>query len=204
MTVVVFPFAFSRPYSERGTYMTAAQTLGAGRTARRAEFGGTAGAYKFVCRGNIRLSPGRGQSIATWLAFVDARNGAFDSFLYEALTEELSYSEDEAIGTGDGSETDFPLDFKHVKTADLVVEIDGTPTLLYSLVTNNTTPIIRFNSAPAGAAVLTASYTYYQEVHFESDDMEPLLLGAASTDANRTFQVADVVLTASQPGAHLA
>lgn len=114
-------------------------------------------------------------------AFFNARSGAFDTFL---LTDPDDYTvTDQAIGTGDGAETDFQL----VRTLGGYVE----PILAPNVITNikaagvtvdpadytvnawgTTTPgLIVFDSAPANGAALTATYSYYFPVEFLDDSI---------------------------------
>lgn len=200
MSTSVWPFTIKRPYSERRTYLTNQRGLTGGFTARRAEYGDDG---KFTARFAMRL-PRDSQTLATWYSFVDARKGADDSFLYKSVFDQYHDVTDEAVGTGDGSTTDFALDMKHIDTSTLVVELDGTPTVLYTLTGNNSAPIIEFNSAPAGSVVITASYDYYHQVHFDTDDLEPEILARGSTDATTLAELPFVSVTETQPGDYLA
>jgi uncharacterized protein (TIGR02217 family) len=104
--------------------------------------------------------------------------GAYDTFLFVDPTD-FSVT-DESIGTGDGVETEFQLVRRFyasgfvediiAPTAIVNVKIAGTPTVAYTL--DSATGIITFTSAPANAAAITASFTYYFRCRFMMDAAE--------------------------------
>lgn len=200
MSTAVWPFTTTRPYTERRTYVTNARGLTGGYIARRNELGGDG---KFRARFNVRL-PRDSQTLATWYTFVDAREGAYDSFLYKAQFTQYNTVTDEAVGTGDASTTDFPLDNKYIDASTLVVELNGTPTVAYTLTGNYTAPIVELDSAPGGGVAITASYEYYHSVHLTSDDLEPEILSRGTTDATTKALLQGVEIEEAQPGDYLA
>jgi len=77
-------------------------------------------------------------------------------------TQEMSVT-GEAVGTGDGSTTEFLLDFYPVKSGSLTVYVDGvakTEGTDYTVDYN--TGKITFTTAPAAGASITADYIYYK------------------------------------------
>jgi len=64
---------------------------------------------------------------------------------------------DEAVGTGDGSETEFSLDHSPILQVTSV-ELDGTPTTDYTVDYDDGK--IKFGSAPSSGVAITASYAY--------------------------------------------
>lgn len=85
------------------------------------------------------------------------------------------YVEDEAVGTGDGSEVTFSLANPCIHA--LTVFLGGTPTTAYTL--DEISGIIEFNTAPALDVVITATYHHYKV----------LQLGPIPPEAGRTIHV---------------
>lgn len=70
----------------------------------------------------------------------------------------------EAVGTGDGSDTTFTLDWYPILASTLVVYLDGTATSAFTLSTNDGTKAeITFTSAPTTGVVITADYQVNME-----------------------------------------
>jgi uncharacterized protein (TIGR02217 family) len=107
----------------------------------------------------------------TLLGFYLERLGSFDSFLYDDPSDDAVV--DQPFGVGDGATTTFQL----VRTlggftepvynvnAITAVKVAGTPTSAYTQAGG----LINFSSAPAAAAALTWTGSYYWRVHFSDD-----------------------------------
>lgn len=110
--------------------------------------------------------------------FYNARQGSYDTFLYEDRDDYTVT--DEPIGAGDGSATEFQLarrlyagGFIEDITAPLAITeiaIDGTPTVDYTL--DSSTGIVTFGSAPGDGLAITATFTYYFRCRFMDDAVE--------------------------------
>ena len=74
----------------------------------------------------------------------------------------------ENVGTGNGSNKTFYLDYAHVKSGTLTVYKDGTPVSEMDYVCYWDEGRIVFNTAPESGASITADYTYY--VCYPSED----------------------------------
>lgn len=202
MSNTVWPFSFSRPYSEFESTETTAIALNNGVESRRAEFG-TYG--KFTIRGRVRL-PMNSQTAADWYTFVRARQGAYDPFLVSAHFTRHNTVTDEAVGTGDGSTLAFELDMKHINESTLVVKVAGstqTLTTHYTVSGNNTAPTVTFLSAPTGGQAVTATYSYYYPMRFATDELVPRDLHLTGSDSTAVIDV-NVTLVETAPGAHRA
>jgi uncharacterized protein (TIGR02217 family) len=208
VSLPVFPFRFSaRPrFHEEPLHLTRIVGQNTGEERRAAEFGDD---FKLRASGTIRLPQGStSKTLTDWLTFVEATRGAYGTFLYSCLTSRYRVVTDEAVGTGDGSETVFYLDKKYINESSLVVKVSGVQKtgggVDYTFSGNEVAPKITFNSAPAGAAPVTASYDFYFPVRFETEGYPIDLLASKSTDATRNVLIAEVSLISIAPGAHLA
>lgn len=110
--------------------------------------------------------------------FYTARQGCFDSFLYEDPTDKTAT--DQNFGTGDGTTVAFQLR-RRLGSGGLyepIYNLNGAPVIKKAGVTQSTpadysvssTGLVTFTSPPAGAAALTWSGGYYWRVRF-ADDM---------------------------------
>lgn len=81
---------------------------------------------------------------------------------------------DEAVGTGDGSDTTFTLDHIPMVGSSLVVKVAGTLSLAYTF--DDTTGVITFTAAPALSAAITASYQYMSHQVTDFPDKIPMIL----------------------------
>lgn len=116
----------------------------------------------------------------TWndfLSFVRAREGAYDTFLFKDPLNALFYrtektDADGALGTAIAAQTDFPLVHKFIDASTLKVYKDGIEAVSgWSLVGNDTAPLVRFSVAPGAGVVVTAEYDYYLSVRFKTDPL---------------------------------
>lgn len=111
--------------------------------------------------------------------FFLARRGAFDSFLF---TDETDFAvTDQAIGTGDGTTTQFQLartwgyDANSQLTEPVMnvnaitnVKKAGTTTTAYTL---SSTGLITFTTAPTTGQAVTWTGSYYYRARFSSDNL---------------------------------
>lgn len=113
----------------------------------------------------------------TILDFYNRMNGSFDTFLYQD-TDDNSVT-DEPFGTGDGTTVTFNL-LRHsisggfgewIQNINVLtnVKINGVIT---SAFTTNSIGQVTFTSAPAAAAALTWTGTYYFRCRFEEDKQD--------------------------------
>lgn len=122
----------------------------------------------------------------TLAGFFTARQGRFDSFLYEDpsdyLIADTSPSTRQIFGTGDAATTGFQLG-RSLGTSGLfepIYNLHATPKIYVNDVLKSTpgdysvsaTGVVTFVSAPAAAAVLTWSGTYYWRVRFGDDSAD--------------------------------
>lgn len=201
MSNTVWPFTLLRPYTERPVHLTTRQELNNGRQLRRAEFG-TYGLMRI--EGRCRVPYG-GYTATDLYAFILARQGGYDPFLIKCQLARHKTQTLEAVGTGNGSATAFPLDMKHVDASTLLVYKDAvlqTLTTHYTLGTNNTAPTINFVAAPGNGLAITATYDYYHPVVFEDDDLSPLIHHLTGSDATTIAEI-PVRLRETEPGAHV-
>lgn len=112
------------------------------------------------------------------LDFINARQAAYDTFLFEDRDDYTVT--DEAFGIGDGVTVDFQLT-RALKSAGFVediiapnaitnIKVDGTPTSAYTL--DSDTGIITFTAAPATGKIISATFTYYFRCRFMDDAVE--------------------------------
>lgn len=118
----------------------------------------------------------------TLLGFYNARNGGFDSFLFDDEDDDSVTTQN--IGTGDGTTTAFQLvrslgGFAEPVLAPNVVTTvydNGTPVNPLNYTVNNwaaTNPgVLAFTSAPAAGHTITATFTYYWPCRFVEDSCE--------------------------------
>lgn len=112
----------------------------------------------------------------TLVGFINQRAGMFDSFLYSDPSDNTVTAE--PFGTGNGSTTAFQLQRALGGFEENVTDLNGTPsifingTLQVSGYTINATGLVTFSSAPAAAAALTWSGSYYWRVRFDIDNPE--------------------------------
>lgn len=118
--------------------------------------------------------------LQTLFGFCNARQGMAQPFLYTDPSDNSAISQQ--IGVGDGATTVFNFVrafggfVEPVLAVNAVsqVKIAGTATSAYSLsqVGAYGTDTITFTSAPAAAAPITASFTFYWPCRFMQDDPE--------------------------------
>lgn len=205
MSTTVFPFTVIRPYFEDTATETIGVDLNGGLIVRRANFGTSPG-WIYVAEFSVRLPRG-GYDIDDWMSFVNDRTGGVDTFLFKAHADYLHDVTDEAVGTGDGSETVFALDKKYLDASTLVVKVDGVTQTGggtdYTFSGNNTAPILTFTSPVTNLLPVTASYDYYMPVWFAEDPPRPRMTKGGPNSANSGYIVSGIRIAEQFPGAHL-
>lgn len=107
------------------------------------------------------------------VGFFNARQGAFDSWLFNDPDDNTATSQ--AFGLGDGSNKVFQLARTYGGFTEPVgavntissVTINGTPTAAYTV--NTSTGVVTFTTAPTAGATVAWSGTYYWRVRFMED-----------------------------------
>ena len=168
-----------------------------GYLARRAELS------EVVFEGYYTFDFGAGAAdYPTFQAFFAAREGAYDSFLWKARAYDHYQIDDEAVGTGDGATTSFALDMKHVDGTGLTVYIDGAEqTSGYTLNSNNTAPVVVFDSAVTNTSAVTASYPFYMPVIF-ADDRLTVSSRTADLSSSQMTRSNRMTFRQNYPGSH--
>lgn len=84
--------------------------------------------------------------------------GAFTLWIDDVKAISSLTVTDEAVGTGDGTTTEFDLDNANVDIDSLEVKVDGTVVTDYTVTVKGH---ITFTTAPGNGLAITASYTYW-------------------------------------------
>lgn len=112
------------------------------------------------------------------LGFFNARSGAFDDFLFTDPDDNAVTAQ--AFGVGDAATTTFQLVRTLGGTVEPVYAVNGAPQIYINGVlktvttdyTINSTGGVTFTSAPAAAAALTWTGSYYWRCRFVKDESE--------------------------------
>ncbi len=116
--------------------------------------------------------------LQTLAGFFLARKGQYDSFLYNDPTDNTVTAQQ--IGVGDGATKKFQLIRSWASFFEPVMNINGTPSIYIGGIlktpitdyTIDTAGMITFVAAPANAAAITWSGSYYYRVRFNADMAE--------------------------------
>ena len=123
--------------------------------------------------------------LKTLTGFVGAMRGSYDTFLW--LDPEFNTVQQQQFGTGNGSTTAFQLQAQYSTDGltlgpngfpDIVQNTFGAPQIFVNGVlktvttdyTISSTGVVTFTTAPAAAAVLTWTGSFYHRARFTSDD----------------------------------
>jgi len=187
MSTAIFPTLLGLGWSvqRKPMWSTQIQTNVSGKEARQARW--TYPRYEWTLKFDFLRQTPTNQDLASLLGFFNARQGQFDSFLYQDAADYQAVAQQ--FGTGNGSQTIWQL----VRTFGGFVEpvlapkndgsllipgpvtVAGTPTVAYnvsswgadgSLNAGATQGQIRFNSAPANGAALIATFDFYWGCRF--------------------------------------
>lgn len=116
--------------------------------------------------------------LRTLVGFFNARQGSFDSFLFNDPDDNTVAGQ--SIGTGNGSTTQFQLARTFGGATDPVYDVNGTASIYKAGVlqtvgthyTISATGLVVFGTAPAAGQAITWSGSYYWRVRFEQDAEE--------------------------------
>lgn len=152
-------------------WKTQIQTTQSGRELRAAQM--SYPLYKYTLTYDVLRSSAGFTELQTLVAFFNARSGSFDSFLFTDPNDNTVSAN--GFGTGDGVTQAFQLVKAFGGYSEPViavntitqVTINGSPTAAYTV--NNDTGILTFTTAPAAAAVLTWSGSFYYRCRFMAD-----------------------------------
>ena len=128
-------------------------------------------------------------------AFYLARGGKFDSFSYLPPVNHDRLIETLSVGTGDGSTVAFDLDntdyYRRVYTGTGTrnqAYVDGSPVgATFANTDGSKTSAVTFDSAPAGATVLTVDIDVYRICRFNSN-LKDSLISYQILSANYSFK----------------
>jgi uncharacterized protein (TIGR02217 family) len=134
--------------------------------------------WRFVLKFEVLRSAVAFAELQTLGGFFLARQGQFDSFLYSDPTDNTIT--DQSIGVGDGVTTQFQLVRQWGSFVEPVMNVNTLTNLKvngaaqtsptnYSV---NALGMITFVTAPAAAATITWTGSYYYRVRFEQDTAE--------------------------------
>jgi hypothetical protein len=201
VSTVIFNNSFTvhQPYQEGWEHETSRSPAAGGREVRKARLP-VQGRFR-VRLAQLRFPP---NAPSTFEAFFEARQGAYDTWLYLPVLQANRSITAEAVATAGAGETDFPLDSKHIKASTLTVYEDGTPQAAYTLTGNYTAPVIEFDAAPGAGVVITADYDRYIPVRFDADDydFDPRMFSDAG-DASSVLYIRGLTWRQDYAGSHL-
>lgn len=137
---------------------------------------------------------------AALVAFFEARRGRLHGFRFKDFADFKSCAPsaavaatDQAIGTGDGVETEFQLakaygdlarEVRKPVTGTVVAAVNGVVTTDFTV--DTATGVITFDAAPAAEAEVTAGFEFDTPVRFDTDRIDVTLEGF---DAGRVVAV---------------
>ena len=154
----------------------------------------------------------RADDLAAVVAFFEARNGRLYGFRFKdwadfksCLPSQLPSPTDQAIGTGDGSTTQFQLTKRYSSGAQswtrgitkpvagtVTVALNGTPQASGWTV-SPATGLVTFATAPAAGVALTAGFDFDVPVRFDTDTLDITL------DLERLGSIPSIPLTEIRP-----
>ena len=146
------------------------------------------------------------------MAFFEARNGRLYGFRFKdwadfksCLPSQLPSPTDQAIGTGDGSTTQFQLTKRYSSGAQswtrgitkpvagtVTIALNGTPQASGWTV-SPATGLVTFATAPAAGVALTAGFDFDVPVRFDTDTLDITL------DLERLGSIPSIPLTEIRP-----
>jgi len=136
----------------------------------------------------------RADDLAAVVAFFEARNGRLYAFRWKdwadyksCLPSQMPAATDQTIGAGDGTTTDFQLVKSYTSgaqtwTRTISKPVAGTVRIAIDGVdqasgwsVDTTTGIVRFATAPASGAAITAGFEFDVPVRFDTDTLDVTL-----------------------------
>lgn len=169
MSTQILSGDFNVSMGERVQFRTLITPMESGKEQRRNKWAAPIRSFALLYKGRKQS---RMQEL--W-NFYTARQGSYDTFYFENINESpTSLSGDEAVGTGDGSDTTFNFDRFPVKSGDCTVTAGGSAQVEATDYTvTYTTGAIIFASAPgSGDAIVATSYKFYYICRFVDDYMD--------------------------------
>ena len=180
---VLLPLAFSRRAQIRPSFSTRIIGLASGQEIRNSAWADARLSY------DIGPALVDDASVSTLIAFFRARHGAARGFRLSDPTDHSSHAmtaaptaTDVVLGQGDGVTADFALikaygsgdsaqirRITHPVAGSILVAVDGVATIAWSLAPHG---IVRFTTAPASGAIVTAGFHFHVPVRFASDVLE--------------------------------
>jgi uncharacterized protein (TIGR02217 family) len=126
------------------------------------------------------------------LEFFEERRGRFHAFLWRDALDYTSAndgggisSNDQPLGTGDGTTTEFALIKRYGGSFDpydrpitkpqvlsVLVALDGAPISASDYDVNGLTGVLTFDTAPPGSSVVTAGFEFDVPVRFDIDHLD--------------------------------
>lgn len=201
-----FPDAISRGARGGPERRTQIVELASGAEERNASWANSRRRY------DVAYGIRRADDLAAVVAFFEARNGRLYGFRFKdwadfksCLPSQLPGPTDQAIGTGDGSTTQFQLTKRYSSGAQswtrliakpvagtVTVALNGTPQASGWSV-SPTTGLITFATAPAAGVALTAGFEFDVPVRFDTDTLDITL------DLERLGSIPSIPLTEIRP-----
>ncbi len=155
-------------------FSTKVQTAVSGRELRAAFY--TNPIWRFTLSYEFLRADNVNAELQTIVAFFNSRQGSFDSFLYQDTNDYTSTAM--VIGTGDGSNKNFPLlhsiggwvePVGYSNTASIYVNGVFQSS---GVVFNSTNTGVVFTTAPTAGAVVTWTGQFYYRVRFVKDEYD--------------------------------
>lgn len=130
--------------------------------------------YKFSLTYEVLRAETAYAELQSLIGFFNARQGAFDSFLYDDAADNTAAAQ--TFGAGNGGSTAFQLIRTLGGNTEPVMNLNGNPSIyvagvLKTLTTDYTLSngMVTFVAAPANGAALTWSGSYYYRCRFLQD-----------------------------------
>ncbi len=175
MSNAVFPVLAGLSWNVIKTpvWHTKIQESVSGKELRAAFF--SAPLWRFSMSYEILRADAVNAELQSLMGFFLARQGMFDSFLYTDPTDHSVAAQN--FGTGDGTTTQFQLVRSLGGFSEPIQNVNGTPTLDVNgtptaAFTLGSTGVITFTTAPAAAAVLTWTGSFYFRCRFDLDSAD--------------------------------
>lgn len=131
--------------------------------------------YKFSLSYEVLREASAYQELQTLMAFFNARQGSFDSFLYTDPTDSTVTAQ--GFGSGNGATVAFQLSRAYGGNVEPVTNINGTPSIYVAGVLKTSgvdytigSGLVTFAVAPANAAALTWTGAFYYRCRFMADE----------------------------------
>jgi uncharacterized protein (TIGR02217 family) len=189
---IAFPLAIAFHSTGGPVRKTEIVTLGSGYEERNAVWAGSR--RSFDVGSGVRTL----DDLSTVIAFFEARRGQLYGFRFKDFTDFQSCAPmaapsplDQAIGTGDGATTVFPLTKTYASgagswTRGIAKPVDGSVRVALggaettAFTCDATTGLVTFTTAPASGVAITAGYAFDTPVRFDTDSLSVNLANFAA------------------------